>query len=58
MAIRFNEKVIPPQGENGIRLTGNDQVVAITSVYDNSGVFMIGADGKGTTRLMSGFRPQ
>jgi DNA gyrase subunit A len=57
MAIRFNEKVIPPQGENGIRLTGNDQVVAITSVYDNSGVFMIGADGKGTTRLMSGFAP-
>jgi DNA gyrase subunit A len=57
MAIRFNEKVIPPQGENGIRLTGSDQVVAITSVYDNSGVFMIGADGKGTTRLMSGFAP-
>jgi DNA gyrase subunit A len=57
MAIRFNEKVIPPQGENGIRLAGNDQVVAITSVYDDSGVFMIGADGKGTTRLMSGFAP-
>jgi DNA gyrase subunit A len=57
MAIRFNEKVVPPQGENGIRLAGDDQVVAITSVYDDSGVFMIGADGKGTTRLMSGFAP-
>jgi DNA gyrase subunit A len=57
MAIRFNEKVIPPQGENGIRLAGEDQVVAITSVYDDSGVFMIGADGKGTTRMMSGFAP-
>jgi DNA gyrase subunit A len=57
MAIRFNEKVVPPQGENGIRLLGDDKVVAITSVYDESGVFMIGADGKGTTRLMSGFAP-
>jgi DNA gyrase subunit A len=57
MAIRFNEKLIPPQGENGIRLSGDDQVVAVTSVYDDSGVFMVGADGKGTTRLMSGFAP-
>jgi DNA gyrase subunit A len=55
LAIRFNEKLVPPQGDLGIRLAGDDAVVAITSVYPDSGVFMVGADGKGTVRLMSGF---
>ena len=57
LAIRFSEKLIPPQGDLGIRLTGDDAVVAITSVYPDSGVFLLGADGKGTVRLMPGFAP-
>jgi len=57
MAIRFNEKVIPPQGDTGIRLMDGDEVAAITAVNDDSSVFMVGADGKGTARLMSGFAP-
>jgi len=55
MAIRFSEKLTPPQGDYGIRLVENDQVVAITSAYPESGVFLLGADGKGTVRSMSGF---
>jgi DNA gyrase subunit A len=54
-AIRFSEKTIPPQGGQGIRLSDNDQAVAITSVYENSGVFLLSADGKGAIRLMEGF---
>jgi DNA gyrase subunit A len=57
LAIRFSEKLVPPQGDLGIRLSGDDAVVAITSVYSDSGVFLLGADGKGTVRLMSGFAP-
>ena len=57
LAIRFNEKLVPPQGDLGIRLAGDDAVVAITSVYPDSGVFLLGADGKGTVRFMTGFAP-
>jgi DNA gyrase subunit A len=54
-AIRFSEKVIPPQGGLGIRLADGDQAVAITAVYPGDGVFLLGADGRGTIRLMEGF---
>jgi DNA gyrase subunit A len=57
MAIRFSEKLTPPQGDYGIRLAENDQVVAITSVYPDSRVFLLGGDGKGIGRLMAGFAP-
>lgn len=56
-AIRFSEKLIPPAGGPGIRLGEGDAAVAITPVYDDSGVFLIGADGKGTIRRMEGFSP-
>jgi DNA gyrase subunit A len=56
-AIRFSEKLVPPQGGMGIRLTEGDGVVSITGVYEDSGVFMLGADGRGTIRLMEGFNP-
>lgn len=56
-AIRFSEKLVPPTGGPGIRLSEGDEAVAITSVYDDSGVFMLGADGRGTIRLMEGFNP-
>lgn len=53
--IRFAEKSVPPQGGLGLRVAENDKVIGITSVDDNSGVFLLGSDGKGTIRLMSGF---
>lgn len=56
-AIRFSEKLTPPQGGPGIRLEGDDLPVAITSVTQESGVFLICEDGRGTIRLMSGFNP-
>ncbi len=55
IAIRFSEKSISPQGDQGIRLSADDRVVSITPVYDESGVFMVSADGRGTIRQMSGF---
>lgn len=57
MGIRFAEKSLSPQGDQGIRITGDDRVVGITSVYPDSGVFILGADGRGTVRQMSGFAP-
>ncbi|HEX2979294.1 MAG TPA: hypothetical protein VHO48_03415, partial [Anaerolineaceae bacterium] len=55
--IRFTEKLVSPQGEWGIRLSGDDQAVAIASVSEDSCVFLIGQNGKGTLRAMSGFAP-
>ena len=57
IAIRFNEKSLNPQGDWGIKLAKDDRAVAICSVYPDSQVFMIDADGKGTTREMHGFAP-
>jgi DNA gyrase subunit A len=57
LAIRFSEKLVPPQGARAIRVEDGDQVVAVTPVDQDSGVFLIGEDGKGTIRLMSGFNP-
>jgi DNA gyrase subunit A len=55
IGIRFAEKALSPQGDQGIRLSGDDKVVSVASVYDDSGVFMLSADGRGTVRLMNGF---
>ena len=55
-AIRFSARQVPMRGCLGIRLERDDTAVAITAVYEDSGVFLLGADGKGTIRLMSGFR--
>lgn len=55
MAIRFSEKLLPPQGDWAIRLANEDQVVSVTAVYDDSDIFVLGADGKGTLRSMTGF---
>jgi DNA gyrase subunit A len=57
VGIRFAEKLISPQGDWGIKVNEDDAVVGITSIYDNSGVFIISEDGKGTVRLMTGFAP-
>jgi DNA gyrase subunit A len=54
-AIRFPQKLIPPHGIQAIRLKEGDSVIGIAPVNDNSGVFLLGDDGKGTVRLMKGF---
>jgi DNA gyrase subunit A len=56
-AIRFSEKLIPPQGGPGIRLEEGDRAVAITAVQDESSVFLVDDQGDGTIRLMSAFNP-
>ncbi len=53
--IRFREKMIHANGSLGIRLDRDDEIAAVTGINENSGVFLIGADGKGTIRMMSGF---
>jgi DNA gyrase subunit A len=55
-AIRFSARQVPMRGCLGIRLDRDDTAVAITAVHEDSGVFLLSADGKGTVRLMSGFR--
>jgi len=55
MAIRFSEKLVPPNGTLGIRLDPDDQVVGVTAVSDDSGVLLLGADGRGAVRQMSTF---
>jgi DNA gyrase subunit A len=54
--IRFKETQVHSQGTLGMRVDVDDAVVAITAVTESSGVFMMTNDGKGTIRLMSGFR--
>lgn len=58
-AIRFSEKQVSVQGSPAIRLEQDDVAVGITAVPSAGpgGVFMLGGDGKGTIRLMTGFSP-
>lgn len=56
-AIRFSERHIPISGGClGIRLDADDECLAVAAVQEESGVFLAGNDGKGTVRLMAGFR--
>lgn len=54
-AIRFIETQIPARGCLGIRLDVTDSGVAVAAVRADSGVFLLGRDGVGTIRLMTGF---
>ncbi|MEM7029381.1 MAG: DNA gyrase C-terminal beta-propeller domain-containing protein [Chloroflexota bacterium] len=54
-AIRFAESKIPVRGCQAIRLDSEDQIVGVTAVQSDSGVFLLNAEGKGTIRLMDGF---
>ena len=54
-AIRFMETQVPARGCLGIRLDVTDAAVAVTAVRADDGVFLLGGDGQGTGRLMSGF---
>jgi DNA gyrase/topoisomerase IV subunit A len=53
--VRFPERGVPVGGGQGVRLKEGDAAVAVAAVGPESGVFMVGADGMGTIRLMSGF---
>jgi DNA gyrase subunit A len=55
MGIRFPEKSISPQGDLGLRLGIDDTAVGISSVADGLGLFILGSDGRGTIRSLSGF---
>lgn len=55
--IRFAENLVPSRGCLGIRLSAGDKAIAVTPVAETDGVFLMGHDGKGITRLMSGFNP-
>ncbi|MEM7347248.1 MAG: DNA gyrase C-terminal beta-propeller domain-containing protein [Chloroflexota bacterium] len=56
-AIRFAEQLISYKGGLGIRLSDGDEVVGVTVVTEESGVFLLSEDGKGIIRQMSGFAP-
>jgi DNA gyrase subunit A len=56
VAIRFAAKRVPTSGCLGIRLDRDDEVIAVTPAREEDGVFLLSHDGKGTIRLMSGFR--
>ncbi len=55
-AIRFSARQVPMRGCLGIRLDRDDTAVAIAAVREDSGVFLLSADGKGSIRLMAGLR--
>ncbi|MCA9963743.1 MAG: hypothetical protein KC423_05860 [Anaerolineales bacterium] len=55
LGIRFAERHVSQRGCLGIRVAQGDEVVGITAVTEESGVFLVGHDGKGTIRLMNGF---
>lgn len=54
-AIRFAERLVPVRGCLGMRVEVGDRVVAVAATTPTGGVFLLGQDGKGTIRLMSGF---
>lgn len=54
-AIRFKEKMVHANGSLGIRLERGDEIAAVTGVTEDSLVFLLSADGKGTLRQMAGF---
>ncbi|MCC7359095.1 MAG: hypothetical protein IT317_06445 [Anaerolineales bacterium] len=57
LAIRFPERALPVPGGLGLRLEAGDVAVAIEAVQppDGEALFLLGADGRGTVRLMAGF---
>lgn len=55
LAIRFAETQVAVKGSLGIRIDPGDEVVGVTSIRSDEGVFLLSADGKGTVRAMSGF---
>lgn len=56
-ALRFSEHHVRDRnGCLGLRVAQGDVTIAITAVDADGGVFLLGDNGKGTLRLMTGFR--
>jgi DNA gyrase subunit A len=55
-AIRFAANQVPVSGCRGMRVPPDDAVLGGAAVDEEGGVFLLGTDGKGTIRLMAGFR--
>jgi DNA gyrase subunit A len=56
LAIRFASRMVPARGCLGIRLGRDDEAVAIAAVREEDTLFLLGADGRGAMRMVSGFR--
>jgi DNA gyrase subunit A len=53
--IRFAERLAPVRGCLGLRVDTDDVVIGVAGAPASGGVFLLGADGKGTLRLLNGF---
>ncbi len=56
LGIRFSEKQVPNTGVLGMRVAPDDSTIAIATTSEDGGILVIGHDGKGSIRLMKGFR--
>ena len=57
LAIRFSTKQVSSKGTSAIRLEAGDELLGIAAVEPSGGVLLVSSDGRGTIRLMDGFRP-
>ena len=57
LAIRFSTKQVSSKGTSAIRLEAGDELLGIAAVDPSGGVLLVSSEGRGTIRLMSGFRP-
>lgn len=57
LAIRFSTKQVSSKGTSAIRLEPGDDLLGIAAVEPSGGVLLVSSDGRGTIRLMAGFRP-
>ena len=57
LAIRFSTKQVSSKGTSAIRLEAGDELLGIAAVEPSGGVLLVSSEGRGTIRLMSGFRP-
>jgi DNA gyrase subunit A len=57
LGIRFPERALPLAGGLAIRLEAGDRAVALEAIRPPEGeaIFLLGADGRGTLRLVAGF---
>ncbi len=57
LAIRFSTKQVSSKGSSAIRIDAGDELLGIAAVEPDGGVLLVSDDGRGTIRLMEGFRP-
>ena len=57
LVIRFAAGQVSSGGTSAIRLETGDRLLGITAVESDGGVLLVSSEGRGTIRLMDGFRP-